>query len=121
MYYINMIRDMERRQVLVEPSTSPWVAPVILAKKKDKQFRLCVDYRWLNDVMGSGAYPIPDLNKIIGHMRRGAKMFSVFYVGEGGGYWQMPLHENARTTSLSELVDVHLNFESSPLFSKTVR
>ena len=39
-----MIRDMEK-QGLVEPSTSPWFAPIVLAKKKDGSPRLCIDYR----------------------------------------------------------------------------
>ena len=29
----------------IRPSTSPWGAPVLFAKKKDKTFRLCIDYR----------------------------------------------------------------------------
>ena len=27
------------------PSTSPWGAPVLFSKKKDKTLRLCIDYR----------------------------------------------------------------------------
>ena len=29
----------------IRPSTSPWGASVLFAKKKDKTFRLCIDYR----------------------------------------------------------------------------
>ncbi|KAF0691406.1 Uncharacterized protein FWK35_00036669, partial [Aphis craccivora] len=76
-----MVRDMET-QGLVEPSTSPWAAPVVLAKKKDGTFRLCVDYRRLNDVTESDAYPMPDLNKMIRQMR-GVKIFSIFDLSRG--------------------------------------
>lgn len=44
-----MVGELES-QGLIEPSTSPWSAPVVLAKKKDGSFRLRVDYRRLNEV-----------------------------------------------------------------------
>ena len=28
----------------IRPSTSPWAAPVLFAKKKDKTLRLCIDH-----------------------------------------------------------------------------
>ena len=34
----------------IRPSTSPWGAPVLFAKKKDKTLRLCIEYRQLNGV-----------------------------------------------------------------------
>ena len=87
-----MIRDMEE-QGLVEQSTYPWAAPIVLAKKKDGSPRLCIDYRRLNDVTESDAYPMPDLNTLIRQMR-GAKVFSVLDLKSG--YWQVPLKQSAR-------------------------
>ena len=29
----------------IRPGTSPWGAPVLFAKKKDKTLQLCIDYR----------------------------------------------------------------------------
>ena len=32
----------------IRPSVSPWGAPILLVKKKDRSFRLCIDHRQLN-------------------------------------------------------------------------
>ena len=42
----------------IRPSTSPWGAPVLFAKKKDKTLRLCIDYRHLNKVTIKNQYPL---------------------------------------------------------------
>ena len=39
-------------------STSPWGAPVLFSKKKDKTLRLCIDYRQLNRVTIKNKYPL---------------------------------------------------------------
>ena len=39
-------------------NTSPWGAPVLFVKKKDKTLRLCIDYRQLNRVTIKNRYPL---------------------------------------------------------------
>jgi hypothetical protein len=41
------------------PSTSPWGCPVLFVMKKDKELRLCVDYRLLIAVTIKNEYPLP--------------------------------------------------------------
>ena len=45
-------------KVFIRPSTSPWGAPVLFAKKKDKTLWLCIDYRQLNGVTIKNKYPL---------------------------------------------------------------
>ena len=48
----------------IRPSTLPWGAPVLFAKKKDKTLRLCIDYRQLNRVTIKNRYPLPRIDDL---------------------------------------------------------
>ena len=48
----------------MKPSTSPWGAPVLFAKKKGKTLRLCVDYRQWNRVMIQNRYLLPRIDDL---------------------------------------------------------
>lgn len=52
------IREMHGHGI-IQPSVSPWAAPVVPVRKKDGG---CVDYRKLNDVTRKDAYPLPRIN-----------------------------------------------------------
>ena len=43
---------------------SPWGAPVLFAKKKDKTLRLCIDYKKLNRVTIKNRYPLPRIDDL---------------------------------------------------------
>ena len=50
-------------------STSPWGAPVLFVKKKDKTLRLCMDYRQLNRVTIKNRYPLPRIDDLFDQLR----------------------------------------------------
>ena len=56
-------------------STSPWGAPVLFAKKKDKTLQLCIDYRQLNRVTIKNRYLLPRIEDLIDQLR-GARVSS---------------------------------------------
>jgi len=48
----------------LRPSTSPWGAPVLFAKKKDGGLRCCIDYRALNRQTKKDRTPLPNLKEM---------------------------------------------------------
>lgn len=44
---------------LIVPTSSPNAAPVLLVKKPDGSYRLCIDYRKLNAITIKDHYPLP--------------------------------------------------------------
>ncbi|GJZ90607.1 putative reverse transcriptase domain-containing protein [Tanacetum coccineum] len=48
----------------IRPSSSPWGAPVLFVKKKDRSFRMCIDYRELNKLTVKNRYPLPRINDL---------------------------------------------------------
>eukprot|EP00253_Pinus_taeda_P033151 PITA_33151 len=59
----------------VQPSISPWGAPVIFVKKKDGSLRICIDYRDLNRAIVKNQYPMPRIDDLFDQMK-GAAVFS---------------------------------------------
>jgi hypothetical protein len=45
-------------RVYIRPCTSPWGYSALFVEKKDKELRLCVDYRPLNAVTIKNSYPL---------------------------------------------------------------
>ena len=59
----------------IQPSKSPYGAPVLFVKKKDGTTRMCIDYRALNDITIKNAYPLPLVGELFDRLQ-GAKYFS---------------------------------------------
>lgn len=71
---------------LIRHSNSPWSAPVTLANKKDGTYRLCVDYRALNNVTSAYRQPLPlicDLLDKVGQSRFFSTLDAI------AGYWNV--------------------------------
>jgi len=73
---------------VVQPSTSPWAAPIVLVKKKDGTRRFCVDYWKLNDMTRKDAYPLPHIDETLDALS-GVRVFSTLDLASG--YWQVEM------------------------------
>src|SRR3954470_21770057 len=60
---------------LIQPSKSPYGAPILFVKKKDGRLKMCVDYRTLNKLTIKNRYPLPRIDEIFDRVQ-GARVFS---------------------------------------------
>ena len=81
---------------MVEPADSAWSSPVVLVRKRCGAYRLCCDFRRLNQVTRQDAYPLPRIDDSLDALS-GAVYFSTLDLISG--YWQVPLDEDAQEKS----------------------
>jgi len=68
---------------LIEPSHSPWSSPVVLVPKKNNQFRMCVDYRTINNLTIKDAYALPMIDDILTYVGNRASVLSTLDLFSG--------------------------------------
>jgi len=86
----NQVENLKKMGV-IRNSNSPWSAPVVVVKKKNGDFRMCIDFRRLNSVTVKPMYRIPDNQSLFNHLA-GATMFSTIDVSNA--YYQCEMRES---------------------------
>nr|GFB93196.1 putative reverse transcriptase domain-containing protein [Tanacetum cinerariifolium] len=72
------------------PSSSPWGAPVLFVKKKDRSFRMCIEYRELNKLTVKNRYPLLRINDLFDQLQ-GSSVYSKIDLRTG--YHQLCIRE----------------------------
>lgn len=75
---------------LIEKSMSPWSSQTVMVQKKDGSWRMCVDYRKLNEKTIKDAYPLTRIDENLDALE-GSKYYSSLDLDMA--YHQVPLEE----------------------------
>ena len=78
---------------LIEPSSSPYCSPIVMAKKKNGEYRFCIDFRRLNSITVSRAQNLPIIQEVVKDIGN-AKVFTTLDLKSG--YWQIKLTDRAK-------------------------
>jgi transposase InsO family protein len=90
-------RDEQDRQIrellekdLIRPSASPWGFPVLFVPKPGGEWRMCIDYRLLNNVTTKDAYPLPRIQDCLDTIGSAKVLSKIDLLS---GYYQIEMGE----------------------------
>ena len=99
------------QQDVIQPSSSPWSSPLVMVKKKDGSWRVCVDFRKVNAVTHRDAYPLPRIDATFDSLS-GSAYFTTLDLASG--YWQVELEETAKEKTAFSTHGGHFEFNVMP-------
>ncbi|GJR28850.1 putative reverse transcriptase domain-containing protein [Tanacetum coccineum] len=95
----------------IRPSSSPWGAPVLFVKKKDRSFRMCIDYRELNKLTVKNRYPLPRIDDLFDQLQE-SNVYSK--IDLRSGYHQLRVHEEDISKKTFRTRYGHYEFQVMP-------
>jgi hypothetical protein len=98
-------------QGVIRHSQSPWSSPIVMVQKKDLSWRLCIDYRRVNDITHRDAYPIPRIDAALDSLA-GSKWFTTLDLASG--YWQVEIKEEDKEKTAFSTRLGHFEFNVMP-------
>jgi len=103
--------DEWMREGIVRPSLSEYASPVVLVKKKNGAYRLCVDYRRLNQKIIKDHYPLPLIDDQLNRLQ-GARIFTTLDLKNG--FFHVDVDEDSRKFTAFIIPDGQYEFLKMP-------
>ncbi|CAB5214806.1 unnamed protein product [Rhizophagus irregularis] len=82
--------DKMLKEEIIQESCSLWSSPVVIVNKKTGDKRFCIDFRKINQMTITDAYPLPRIDDLLEKFRV-AKWFTT--IDLASGYWQIEMKE----------------------------
>lgn len=96
---------------IIQESNSAYASPIVLVRKKNNDYRLCVDYRALNKKTVKDKYPMPMIDDQLDRLS-GKKYFTSLDLASG--YHQIPVAEESRHLTAFVTPDGHFEYTRMP-------
>ena len=96
---------------IIEESSSPWASAYVLAKKKTGDYRLCIDFRKLNEVTKKMVYPLPNIEDCLESLAGKAYFSQLDFTS---GFWQIPMAAKSRELTAFRTEDGLFHFKRMP-------
>lgn len=106
----NLVNELLEHDIVTE-SDSCYASPVVLVKRKNNEYRLCVDYRALNKKTVKDSFPMPVIDDQLERLN-GKKYFTSLDLKSG--YYQIPVSKGSRHLTAFVTPDGHYEYTRMP-------